>query len=126
MLPTDVYRALTLLTEAAFSPVFEKETFEVGMSWQGTSAPTSSRVASVAHAAYPWASVGQSNRVVKEWQLGEWQTAALEKRQDRYTVSFNGVPLYTTFRTFSATPKLGFNTYGRVRLDNFKLYQLRW
>lgn len=32
--------------------------------------------------------------------------------------------MYSVSRTFSGPVKIGFSTYGGVRMDNFKLYRL--
>lgn len=102
----------------------EKEQIEIGFSWPGTVAPSSTTDLYVAHQAYPWSPVGSSAPVVAEWQPAAAQTVRLEKRGNVYTAFFNGVAVYTTTRTFSAPPKVGFTTYGKVRMDNFKLYSL--
>jgi hypothetical protein len=100
----------------------EKEIFEVGAGWQGLVAPASSDSAYVYHQRYPWQPVGFVNRPVSRWFPSQWQTAALEKRGNQYTVYWNGDALYTVTRAFSSSPKVGLQTYGKVRMDNFKLF----
>ncbi len=110
----------------------EKETFDVGWGWTGVTAPVSFDQAYVSHQKYPWANIGFASAVVPNWSPAKWQTAILEKSGDTYTVYFkgdsdsraSGAKLLSVIRTFSSTPKVGFNTYGRVRMDNFKLTAL--
>jgi hypothetical protein len=102
----------------------EKEIFEVGGGWQGLVAPTTSDFAYVYHQAYPWHAIGAPNLSVATWLPSQWQTAALEKVGNEYRVYFNGVLLYSANRTFSSAPRIGLQTYGRVRMDDFKLYIL--
>ncbi len=103
----------------------EKEIFEVGSAWVGTPAPSSFNAVYVYHQAYAWHAIsGAPLQTVAQWVPGDWQTGALEKRGDVYSVYFNGTLLYSTTRTFSSAPKIGLQTYGTVRMDDFKLYSI--
>jgi len=111
----------------------EKEALDIGNAWNnGVQPPASMTVAYAAHQAYPWFQVAFQSVTVPTWNPNQWQTAILEKVGNQYSVYFkgnndtstNGTLIYTTTRTFSGPVKLGFSTYGKVRLDNFKLYEL--
>jgi hypothetical protein len=103
----------------------EKEIIDVGGWWIGIPVPASWDSSYVYHQAYPWhQKIGFLNAPVPTWFPNQWQTAALEKRGNTYTVFFNGLPLYSVTRTFSSAPQVGLQTYGKVRMDNFKLFIL--
>jgi hypothetical protein len=102
----------------------EKEDIEVGKGWQGLQAPASMTSVDVGHQAYPWHGIGSVTTTVPAWTPSQWQTAVLEKRGNQYTLYFNGVQVYSVTRTFSSAPKIGFRTYGMVKMDDFKLYTL--
>lgn len=102
----------------------QKEAIDIGMSWQGTVAPPTTTTAYYAHQSYPWVQLAYQQVTVPQWSPAGWQTAALEKIGTTYTLYFNGQPLYQFSRNFATPPKVGFSTYGQVRMDNFKLYRL--
>ena len=102
----------------------QKEAMDIGMSWQGTIAPPTTSTAYYAHQSYPWVQLAYQQVTVPQWSPAGWQTAALEKIGTTYTLYFNNQPLYTFQRNFATPPKVGFSTYGQVRMDNFKLYRL--
>lgn len=104
----------------------EKDDFEVGRGWgpENTLVPTADHVYAGYQSYAPWQSPGNADVAVSPWQTNEWQTAALEKRGNQYTLYWNGVAVYTTTRIHSGVPKVGLHTYGKVRMDNFKLYLL--
>ncbi len=111
----------------------EKEPFDIGWVWNfGVQPPLSLTSALVSHQSYPWAQVGYVTQTVPSWNPHQWQTAILEKVGNQYTAYFkgnsdqspNGVQMYSVSRTFSGPVKIGFSTYGGVRMDNFKLYRL--
>ena len=102
----------------------EKESIESGYSWPGSSAPATADSVYASHQAFPWQGVGYVVQAVSSWSTAAPQLVVLEKRGNVYTLFFNGVQVYAVTRTFSAAPKVGFSTYGGVRMDNFKLYAL--
>jgi len=103
----------------------QKEAIDVGYWWQGLTAPSSYNSVVASHESYPWVSIGNPTLpTVLPWSPTQWQTGVLEKHGNTYTVYFNGQQIYSTTRTFPSAPKIGFSTYGKVRMDNFKLYTL--
>jgi len=101
----------------------EKEAISVGYGWQGTNAPATEDTIYSSHSAYPWADVATIHHQIN-WTPQQPQSVAMEKRGNTYTVYFNGQLVYTTTRTFSSPPRVGFSTYGAVRMDNFAIYSL--
>jgi hypothetical protein len=73
---------------------------------------------------YPWHSVAFGNVTAPTWTPTLWNTVALEKIGDQYTLYFNGQQLYSFTGSFSQAPKIGFNVYGKCELDNFRLLAL--
>lgn len=74
---------------------------------------------------FPWGNLVHSGTMtVAPWRPLEWNTAALEKRGDTYTMFFNGEAISTFQATFSQPPKVGLHVYGKSVLDNFKLTRL--
>jgi pimeloyl-ACP methyl ester carboxylesterase len=69
----------------------------------------------------PWSYIGGGTVPVAPWAPTAWNTAALEKRGNQYTVFFNGVQVYSFIGGFSQAPKIGFQVYGKLVADNFKL-----
>jgi len=102
----------------------EKEVIGAGRGWPGLTPPATEDSAYANHQAYPWSSVGYTVAAVPTWSTSTPQTVVFEKQGNLYTISFNGQVLYSVTRSFSAAPKVGFNTYGRFKVDNFKLYLL--
>lgn len=106
----------------------EKDAFGTGFSWYGGSpVPITSNEVYWAHGTYyPWTQApgGYGVRDVGPWDPHQPQTIALEKVGSVYTLKWNGITLYAVTRAFSVTPSVGFSTYGRVTLDNFRLYAL--
>ncbi len=102
----------------------QKDAMDVGGAWQGTVLPASMSTAFAAHQTYPWVQLAYETVSVPVWHPSEWQEVALEKRGNQYTVFFNGVQLYQVTRTFAQEPRVGFSTYGAVRLDDARLYRL--
>ena len=100
----------------------EKEAFSIGFSWPGLSPPATFDSAYANLDRFPWANVGSGRMAVPTWSTALPQAVVLEKRGNTYRAFFNGVLLYTVTRTFSTAPKIGFETYGRVRMDDFRLY----
>jgi hypothetical protein len=105
----------------------EKESFDIGGWWQGLTAPSTANFAYVSHQAYEWTWVNSPvnfSYPVTTWSPAQFQTVTLARQGNDYIVTWNGQEIYRTTRTFSAPPKIGLETYGAVRMDNFKLYRL--
>lgn len=73
---------------------------------------------------FPWSSVTGGTTNVTPWSPAQWNTFAIEKRGNQYTIFFNGISLQSFTYSFSQAPKIGLQVYGRYLLDNFKLIRL--
>ncbi|MBK6781753.1 MAG: hypothetical protein IPG75_19770 [Gemmatimonadetes bacterium] len=102
----------------------EKEAISGGYSWPGPTPPPTADSAFVAHALFPWANVGFVQQAVPTWSTTSPQLVVLEKIGNTYSVYFRGSLRYSATRTFTTAPKIGFDTYGRFRVDNVRLYGL--
>lgn len=111
---------------SVFVSANEKDDFEVGNSWvpESVTPATTDSLWFGLQAYYPWHWIGNGYLVVPTWQTDQWQTAALEKRGNQLTLYWNGIQVYTVTRSYSSAPKVGLHTYGKVRMDDFKLYAL--
>jgi hypothetical protein len=103
----------------------ERDFIEVGDLWQGESAPESWASGYFYHQAdHPITIGGSAALALPTWHPAEWQYVALERHGNTYTLYWNDQEVYSFTRSYSQPPTIGFHTYGRVRLDNFKLYRI--
>jgi hypothetical protein len=111
---------------SVYASATEKMAITVGWGTRNVSMPaTLDSVQYGVQIGMPWVhQEGGGTFASARWSPGSWNTAAVEKRGNSYTVYFNGQVMQTFTKTFTTTPKVGLHIYGKLVADNFRLYQL--